>query len=282
MYNISHSWINLINYYFSYWHTSVTCYEDNRDRRDTYSHNRTVLLSVCKRDKSSLHFLITERRRKRQIGAVARNGLIRTSKSRPYTIPDALSSCTLQRKWRTEGKKRTKSDATRRGRVTHVTSDPSKMWDRTLAGPSLFFFSTANSPHASRGSWAPVYNQSSGNDGLRGEGERQKRVYCGEDIYAYNAIYSSVSVCRSIHPPLQLSIKKNPHLFFFASLRPSRSFSLPSPPLSPLSLPFLSSLWCIWGIYQRGSRHHDPEIHLEMPPKSSDREVSYHQGLFRS
>lgn len=133
---------------------------------------------------------------------------------------------------------------------------------------SLFiFFSTANSPHASRGSWAPVYKGTRVLE-MMASAEKEKgrsAVYRGEEIYAYNAIYSSVSVCRSTHPPLQLSIEKNLSPLF-PCFSKTESFLLSS--FLSLSLLFL-----IYLRYTSREFHHpDPEIHLEILPKSPNRE----------
>lgn len=155
--------------------------------RDTYSRNRAISYP-CKRDKSSLHFLITERRCKRQIGAIARNGLIRTSnlaRTRYWThYLHARSRGNGEQRER-NGQKATR----RRGRVTHVTSDPSKMWDRTLAGSSLFFFSIANSPHASRGSWAPVYKGTRVLEMMAFAERRRKAARIAERIYTHIMLF---------------------------------------------------------------------------------------------
>lgn len=138
-----------------------------------------------------------------------------------------------------------------------------------ISSSSFFSLSTANSPHASRADPGSRLqeSQSSGNDGLRGEEERQKRdVYC-EGIYAYNAIYSLPSLsaeASSPFPPVRSPFfpaegeKRSPlfHRFFparvmlrFSSLFSSSSLSCSS---SSNSLSFSSFLERIRGIYQRG------------------------------
>lgn len=102
-------------------------------------------------------------------------------------------------------------------------------------------------------------NQSSGNDGLRREEERQKRAACIAERYVYNVIY---------FPSLSAEI-------------PILSFNPPSRKTSSLFLRFssLESLYSHSSLFyflaypryiSTGSRHFDPEIYLEVFPKSPE------------
>lgn len=145
--------------------------------------------------------------------------------------------------------------------MIRVSSDPSKMWDR--ARRSLFYFSffffTANSPHASRGSPAPVYK---GTRVLEMMASVEKKKGRGARyVLRSDTCITLFILClrprKYTHPPPQPSVDKKP-LTSFSPFLPARA----------TVLPLLSSSYRRnRGIYQQGPRRSDPEIHSEVLPK---------------
>lgn len=158
--------------------------------------------------------------------------------------------------------------------MIRVSSDPSKMWDRaprSLFYFSFFFFFTANSPHASRGSPAPVYK---GTRVLEMMASVEKKKGRG----ARYVLRSDTCITLFI-----LCLRPRKYPSSPSTLRRQETLTSFSPFLHARAtvLPLLSSS-CRRnrGIYQQDPRRSDPEIHSEVLPKSPE-QGGYLRGLLR-